>query len=182
MDLNSLKLKMDNAISYFDKELLSIRTSRANITMLDNILIDAYGAKTPINQLGNISTPDASTITIQVWDINLIKNIENAISDSNLGINPQSDGPLIRLPIPKLSEERRKELSKVASEYAESSKISIRNIRRDGIDSLKLEEKEKIISQDEQKKQTAEIQKLTDEYTKKIDEIVITKKNEIIKV
>ena len=182
MDLSTLKSKMDNAINHFDKELLSIRTSRANISMLDNILIDAYGTKTPINQLGNISASDASTITIQVWDANLIKNIENGISDSNLGINPQSDGPLIRLPIPKLSEERRKELSKVASEYAESAKISIRNIRRDGIDKLKIEEKDKIISQDEQKKQTTEIQKITDEYTKKIDEIVQAKKNEIIKV
>jgi len=182
MDLNSLKLKMDNAIHHFDKELLSLRTSRANVSMLDNIMIDAYGNKTPINQLGNISVPDASTITIQVWDTNLIKNIENGISDSNLGINPQSDGSLIRLPIPKLSEERRKELSKVASEYAETAKVSIRNIRRDGIDRLKLEEKDKIISQDEQKKQTTEIQKITDDYTKKIDEIVLAKKNEIIKV
>ena len=182
MDLNSLKLKMDNAINHFDKELSSLRTSRANISMLDNIMIDAYGSKTPINQLGNISVPDASTITIQVWDTNLIKNIESGISDSNLGIIPQSDGALIRLPIPKLSEERRQELSKVASEYAESAKISIRNIRRDGIDSLRLEEKDKIISQDEQKKETAEIQKITDEFTKKIDEIALAKKNEIIKV
>ena len=182
MDFNSLIKKMDNAILYFEKELSSIRTSRANVSMLDNISIDAYGSKTPINQLGNISIPDASTITIQVWDTGLIKLIETSIAESNLGINPQSDGNLIRLPIPKLSEERRVELSKIASQYSENAKISIRNIRRDSIDEIKSEEKEKIISQDEMKKQSSEIQKITDDYIKKIDDVVLIKKNEIIKV
>ena len=121
-------------------------------------------------------------LTIQVWDSSLIKKIENSIIDSKLGINPQSDGALIRLPIPKLSEERRNELSKIASEYSENAKISIRNVRRDGIDQLKIEEKEKIISQDEQKSQSAHIQKITDEYAKTIEEIVLLKKNEILKV
>tara|TARA_Y100001970_G_C14247621_1_gene869451 strand:+ start:1710 stop:2258 length:549 start_codon:yes stop_codon:yes gene_type:complete len=182
MELNLLKSKMDAAIVHFEKELSSIRTSRANISMLDNILVDSYGTKTPINQLGNISTPDASTITVQVWDSNLVKTIESAISDSNLGINPQSDGTIIRLPIPKLSEERRNELSKIASEYAENAKISIRNLRRDALDSFKDEEKEKIISQDEHKKKSTEVQKITDSFIKKIDEIAENKKNEIIKV
>ena len=121
-------------------------------------------------------------MTIQVWDASLIKNIENGILDSQLGINPQSDGSLIRLPIPKLSEERRIELSKIASQYAENAKISIRNIRRDGIENLRLEEKEKIISQDDQKKLSNDIQKITDNYIKKIEEIVQNKKNEINKV
>ena len=130
----------------------------------------------------NINVPEANMLTIQVWDSSLIRKIENSIIDSKLGINPQSDGALIRLPIPKLSEERRNELSKVASQYSESSKISIRNVRRDGIDQLKAEEKDKIISQDEQKFQSIDIQKITDEYIKTIEEIVLIKKNEILKV
>ena len=182
MEMNLLKSKMDNAILYFEKELLSIRTSRANASMLENILVEAYGSKTPINQLGNINVPDSSTLTIQVWDNSLIKNIENSIIESNLGVNPQSDGNLIRLPIPKLSEERRVELTKVASQYSENAKISIRNIRRDSIDEFKLAEKEKEISQDDHKKFSAEIQKITDQYIKKIEDIVLNKKNEIIKV
>jgi len=182
MDINSIKIKMDNCIVFLEKELASIRTSRANPSMLDNIMVEAYGSQTSINQLGNINVPEANMLTIQVWDSSLIRKIENSIIDSKLGINPQSDGALIRLPIPKLSEERRNELSKVASQYSESSKISIRNVRRDGIDQLKAEEKDKIISQDEQKFQSIEIQKITDEYIKTIEEIVLIKKNEILKV
>jgi len=182
MNLNVTNNKMGNAILHFEKELSSIRTSRANVSMLDSLLVDAYGSKTMINQLGNINVPDANTLTIQVWDSSLIKNIENAIVESNLGINPQSDGVTIRLPIPKLSEERRIELSKIASQYAENSKISIRNIRRECIDEFKNEEKEKNISQDDLKKETNNIQKTTDEYIKKIDEMLISKKNELIKV
>ena len=124
----------------------------------------------------------SNTLTIQVWDISLIKNIENSIIESNLGINPQTDGSLIRLPVPKLSEERRVELSKVASQYSENSKISIRNIRREFIDELKEEEKEKLISQDESKKLSSEIQLITDEYVKKIEKIVSIKKIDIVKV
>lgn len=182
MNINNIETKMKNAISFFDKELSSIRTSRASGSMLENILVDAYGSKTPLNQLGNINIPDASTLTIQVWDSSLIKNIENAIMESQLGINPQSDGALIRLNVPKLSEERRIELSKVASQYAENAKISIRNIRRDLLDDLKKEEKDKIISQDEHKKNSSEIQKITDDYIKKIDEITAVKKSEITTV
>jgi len=182
MDINSVKIKMDNCIVFLEKELSSIRTSRANPSMLDNITVEAYGSQTSINQLGNINVPEANMLTIQVWDSSLIKKIENSIIDSKLGINPQSDGTLIRLPVPKLSEERRDELSKVASQYSESSKISIRNVRRDGIDQLKAEEKDKIISQDEQKSQSIDIQKITDKYVKTIEEIVLLKKNEILKV
>ena len=173
---------MDNCIVFLEKELSSIRTSRANPSMLDNITVEAYGSQTSINQLGNINVPEANMLTIQVWDSSLIRKIENSIIDSKLGINPQSDGTLIRLPVPKLSEERRDELSKVASQYSESSKISIRNVRRDGIDQLKAEEKDKIISQDEQKSQSIDIQKITDKYVKTIEEIVLLKKNEILKV
>ncbi len=173
---------MKSAIAFFEKELSSIRTSRANTAMLDNIFVDAYGSKTPLNQLGNINIPDSNTLTIQVWDSSLLKNIENAIIESSIGINPQTDGQLIRLPIPKLSEERRNELSKVASQYAENSKISIRNIRRDFLDELKKEEKEKLISQDELKKLSVDVQNKTDDFVKKIDEITLIKKSEITKV
>ena len=182
MDLSLFKEKMENTLSFFEKELSSIRTSRASVAMLDNIQVDSYGAKTPINQLGNISIPDSNLITIQVWDVNFIKQIESAILESNLGINPQIDGQLIRLPIPKLSEERRKELAKVVSKYSESSKITIRNIRREMMDSIKKEEKDKNISQDEMKKILSDIQIITDEYISKIDLITSNKQTEILKV
>ncbi len=174
--------KMKLAISHFEKELNSLRTSRANPAMLNNIVVDAYGAKTPLNQLGNISIPDASTISIQVWDSSLIKPIENSIIESNLGINPQTDGQLIRLPIPKLSEERRKELTKIASEYSENAKIAVRNIRRDCIETEKKQTKDKNLSEDDLKKKIDQIQKITDENTNKIEEILNLKKNDILKV
>ena len=182
MEINSLIIKLENAINYYEKELASIRTSRATTSMLDTISIDAYGSKTPLNQLGNISTPDSSTLTIQIWDTSMLKSVETAIIESNLGINPQSDGSLIRLSIPKLSEERRKELSKVSSQYSENAKVAIRNIRRDFIDQIKLEEKEKEISQDEMKKQIDVIQKKIDEYILKIDSINLSKVTDILKV
>ena len=180
--MNDLDSKMSSAILHFEKELNSLRTSRANPSMLDNIFVDAYGTKTPLNQLGNISVQDASTITIQIWDSSLIKSIENSISESNLGINPQTDGQLIRLPIPKLSEERRIEIIKVASEFAENSKVTVRNIRRDFIEISKNEKKTSNLSEDELKRKVNEIQKITDNYIEKIDKILETKKTDILKV
>ena len=182
MDSSLINKKMDNAISFFEKELSTLRTSRANPSLLDNILVDSYGSKTPINQVGNISVPESNMLTIQVWDSSLIKSIENAIIESNLGINPQTDGQLIRLPIPKLSEERRNELAKLASQYGESVKIAIRNIRREVLDEIKKEEKDKKLSQDEVKKNSSEVQNITDSYISKIDTIVSNKQAEIIKV
>ena len=182
MILENLENKMASSIEYFEKELQTIRTSRANPTMLENIFIDAYGAKTPLNQLGNISTPDSSMLTIQVWDVSLIKSIENSILESNLGINPQIDGALVRLPIPKLSEERRSELSKIASQYAENSKVSIRNIRRDFIEIKKREKKDSLLSEDELKKFLSEAQNYTDKYVTNIDKILEQKKSDIMKV
>ena len=149
--MTDVESKMSSAVLHLEKELNSLRTSRANPAMVDNIFVDAYGSKTPLNQLGNISIQDASTITIQVWDTSLIKSIENAISESNLGINPQTDGQLIRLPIPKLSEERRKELIKIASEFAENSKVAIRNVRREFIEIAKKQKKDSNLSEDELK-------------------------------
>ena len=180
--MSDLESKMSSAVLHFEKELNSLRTSRANPSMLDNVFVEAYGAKTPLNQLGNISVQDASTITIQVWDTSLLKSIENAISESNLGINPQTDGQLIRLPIPKLSEERRKEIIKIASEFAENSKVTIRNIRRDFIESSKNEKKQANLSEDELKKNIDKIQKITDENINIIDKILDLKKTDILKV
>ncbi len=180
--MTDLENKMNSAVSHLEKELNSLRTSRANPAMVDNIFADSYGSKTPLNQLGNISVQDASTITIQVWDTSLIKSIENAISESNLGINPQTDGQIIRLPIPKLSEERRKEIIKIASELAENAKVTIRNIRRDFIDSSKNEKKISNISEDDLKRNINEIQKTTDNNIEKIDKILEAKKIDILKV
>ena len=174
--------KMNSAVLHFEKELSSLRTSRANPSILDNIFVDAYGSKTPLNQLGNISVQDANTITIQIWDSSLIKSIENSITESNLGINPQTDGQLIRLPIPKLSEERRKEIIKIASEFAENSKVTIRNIRRDLIENSKIEKKENNLSEDELKRKLNDIQKITDSNIEKIDKLLEAKKIDILKV
>ena len=180
--MTDLDSKMSSAVLHFEKELNSLRTSRANPSMLDNIFAEAYGSKTPLNQLGNISVQDASTITIQVWDTSLIKSVESAITESNLGINPQTDGQIIRLPIPKLSEERRKEIIKIASEFAENSKVTIRNIRRDFIEISKNEKKSSNLSEDDLKRKINEIQKITDTNIDKIDKILETKKVDILKV
>ena len=180
--MSDLENKMNSAVSHYEKELNTLRTSRANPSMLNNIFVEAYGSKTPLNQLGNISVQDASTITIQVWDVSLLKSIESSISESNLGINPQTDGQIIRLPIPKLSEERRKEIIKIASEFAENAKVSIRNIRRDFIEISKSEKKNSNLSEDELKRKMNEIQKSTDNNIDKIDKILELKKNDILKV
>ena len=177
-----LESKMSSAVLHYEKELNTLRTSRANPSMIDNLFVEAYGTKTPINQLGNITVQDASTITIQIWDASLIKSIENSITESNLGINPQVDGQIIRLPIPKLSEERRKEIIKIASEIAENSRVSIRNIRRDFIEISKNEKKDSSLSEDELKRKITEIQKITDDNIAKIDKILETKKIDILKV
>ncbi len=177
-----IEQKMNSAILHYEKEINSLRTSRANPSMLDSIVVDAYGSKTPLNQLGNVSVQDASTIMIQVWDTSLIKSIENAITESNLGINPQTDGQIIRLPIPKLSEERRIEIIKIASEFAENSKVSIRNIRRDFIEIAKNNKKTSNLSEDELKRKLDEIQKITDLNIEKIDKILEVKKTDILKV
>ena len=180
--MENIHEKMKNSLSHFEKELSSLRTSRANPKMLDSILVEAYGNKNPINQIGNITVPDASTLSIQVWDASLIKSVETSIIESNLGINPQSDGNVVRLNIPKLSEERRLELSKLASQYSENAKISIRNIRRELIEFQKKNKKENNIPEDEYQKNVDEIQNITDQYIDKIEVITSEKKSEILKV
>ena len=182
MNEDLVRKKMENSLSHYEKELATLRTSRANVNILDNIYVDAYGSKTPVNQLSNISVSDPSTITVQVWDTGMIKNVENAIIESNLGINPQSDGATIRLPIPKLSEERRKELAKISSQYSETAKISIRNLRREFIELQKKNQKENNISEDQLKKDNVIIQKITDEFISTVEKLQELKNAEILKV
>jgi len=179
---NNYKQKMTKTFEAFTKDLSGLRTGRANVNMLDIIKADVYGQKMPINQLGTISTPEPRTLTIQVWDQNNVSLIDSSIRKSELGLNPQIDGQLIRIPIPDLSEERRSELKKMIKTIGEKSKVSIRNIRREGNDELKALLKEKKISEDESKKFEKEIQSITDEEIKKIDEKVSQKETEIMKV
>ena len=174
--------KMNKTLEVFNKELGSLRTGRANANMLDLVKVDVYGQKMPINQLGTITTPEPRMINIQVWDLNNVNLIDSSIKKSGLGLNPQIDGQLIRLPIPDLSEERRNEMKKIVKTMGEKCKVSIRNIRREANDSLKNLLKKKEISEDEEKKNEKEIQALTDGYIKKIDEKVSSKEKEIMTI
>ena len=181
-DEKSHSLKMDKAIEVFSKELSTLRTGRANASMLDLVKVDVYGQQMPINQVGSITTPEPRMIYIQVWDQNNVALVDSAIQKSELGLNPQIDGQLIRLPIPDLSEERRNEMKKLIKSMGEKSKISIRNIRREANDELKNLLKSKEISEDEEKKFEKKIQTLTDEQIKIVDEKVISKETEIMKI
>ena len=181
-DDNSYKLKMTKTIDVFVKDLSSLRTGRANSGMLDLIKVDVYGQKMPINQLATITTPEPRTINIQVWDINNVQLIDAAIKKSQLGLNPQTDGQLVRLPIPDLSEERRVEMKKMVKSMGEKCKVSIRNIRREANDDLKNLLKKKDISEDEEKKYEKDIQVLTDNHIKIIDDKVIAKEKEIMTI
>ena len=176
------KDKMSKTIEVFVKELSSLRTGRANASMLDLVKVDVYGQQMPINQLGSITTPEARTINIQVWDLNNVNLIDSAIKKSELGLNPQIDGQLIRLPVPDLSEERRNEMKKIIKSMGEKCKVSIRNIRREANDQLKKLLKSKEISEDEVKKNEKIIQDHTDNQIKKIDEKVISKEKEIMTI
>ena len=174
--------KMDKTFEVFIKELSSLRTGRANSNMLDLVKVDVYGQKMPINQLGTITTPEPRTINIQVWDLNNVPLIDSAIKKSDLGLNPQIDGQLVRIPIPDLSEERRNEMKKLIRTMGEKCKVSIRNIRREANDQLKSILKSKEISEDEEKKFEKLIQKNTDDQIKKIDDKIISKEKEIMTI
>ena len=178
----SYKSKMSKTLDVFSKELSSLRTGRANSSMLDLVKVDVYGQNMPINQLGTITTPEARTINIQIWDINNVPLVDSAIKKSELGLNPQIDGQLIRLPVPDLSEERRLEMKKIVKSMGEKCKISIRNIRREGNEDLKKMLKSKDISEDDEKKFEKIIQKYTDHNIKLIDEKVSSKENEIMTI
>ena len=179
---DDLVKRMDGAINSFNGDLAGLRTGRASTNMVDGILVDAYGQKMPIDQVGSISVPEARMISVQVWDKGLVIAVEKAIHESGLGLNPQTDGELIRIPIPELNEERREELSKIAGKYAEQSRVAIRNVRRDGMDEIKKIEKDGNVGKDRAVDLSNEVQELTDDYIKKIDEILSQKENEIRQV
>jgi len=180
--LISFEKKMEMTLQTLSQDLLSIRTGRAHVSMLDLVRAEVYGQKMPLNQLATISTPDSQMITVQVWDANNTKFIEKAIRESELNVNPSAEGQIIRVPVPKLSEERRKELIKIVKSQSEKIKIAIRNIRRDGMELLKNNLKEKIITEDQNKKLSDDLQKLTDRFVKDIDKKITDKEQEILKV
>ena len=181
-DEKSYGLKMDKAIEVFSKELSSLRTGRANAAMLDLVKVDVYGQQMPINQIGSITTPEPRMINIQVWDSNNVNLIDTAVKKSELGLNPQIDGQLIRIPVPDLSEERRNEIKKLIKTIGEKCKVSIRNIRREANDDLKKLLKNKEISEDDEKKFEKKIQNFTDDHIKKIDEKITSKEKEIMTI
>lgn len=184
--INELKKKtaekMDAAINALKREFATIRTGRASLSLLDGIKVDCYGSITPLNQVASLAVPESRLITIQPWDPKVIENIEKAIQSSGIGLTPANDGKTIRLPVPTLTEDRRKELVKLAKKMAEDSRVAIRNIRRDINEEVKKIEKEKKISEDEFRKSHEDIQKTTDQYIKKIDDILKKKEEEIMEV
>lgn len=185
-DFNDIKKdtaeRMEKTLDTLRGDFGGLRAGRAHASLLDNIMVEAYGNLSPITQVGTISVPDARTLSISVWDKGLAKSVEKALRESDLGLNPVSDGQLIRIPIPPLSEERRKELVKVAGKYAEQTKVAIRNIRRDALDDVKKLKKDNLISEDDGKKYGNEIQKMTDDSIKKIDDMFDQKEKDILQV
>ncbi len=181
-DEKSYSLKMDKAIEVFSKELSSLRTGRANAAMLDLIKVDVYGQQMPINQVGSITTPEPRMINIQVWDVNNVPLVDSAIKKSDLGLNPQLDGQLIRLPVPELNEERRTELKKIIKSVGEKCKVSIRNIRREANEDLKNLLKSKDIGEDEEKTHEKKVQSITDDHIKSVDNKVLLKEKEIMTI
>jgi ribosome recycling factor len=175
-----LKRRMEGAVTALHSDLKGLRTGRANTSLLDRVVVEVYGSKMPLNQVATVNVPEARLITVQVWDKSNAAAVEKAIGNAGLGLNPMSDGALIRVPIPDLSEERRKELVKVAHQYAEKAKVAIRNVRRDGMDNLKKLEKAGSISEDDLRNYSDNIQKLTDEYVKNVDEAVSHKEKDIL--
>mgnify|MGYP001551669998 CR=1 FL=1 len=174
--------RMKGAVATLKTEFSGLRTGRASPALLDPVTVDAYGSQLPLNQVGNISTPEPRLLTVQVWDKGLAKAVDKAIRDAGLGLNPQMDGQLLRIPIPELNEERRKELAKLASKYAEQARVAVRNVRRDGMEVLKKLEKDHKIGQDEHHKLGDELQKLTDAHIKEIDQVLHGKEQEIMQV
>jgi ribosome recycling factor len=181
-DLADIERRMDGALDALRKEFAGLRTGRASPSLLEPITVEAYGATMTLNQLGNVNVPEPRLLSVQVWDRSMVKAVEKAIRESGLGLNPQTEGQTIRVPIPELNEERRRELTKVASKYGEQARVAVRNVRRDGMDMLKRMEKDGDISQDEHKMWADEIQQLTDAHIKKIDETVGAKEKEIMQV
>ena len=181
-DPNELRRRMTGAFEVFKKEMSGLRTGRASVSLLEPIQVEAYGSHMPLSQLGTVNAPEPRMLTVQVWDKSMVKAVEKAIREANIGVNPMTEGQLLRVPIPPLTEERRKELVKLAHKFAEQARIAIRNVRRDGMEALKDLEKGHKINEDEHRKRNAETQKLTDEMIKKVDETLAAKEKDILNV
>ncbi len=181
-DISDIERRMDGALDALNREFAGLRTGRASTALLEPLNVDAYDSQMPMNQVGTISVPEPRLLTVQVWDQSLVKAVERSILESSLGLNPQTEGNLIRIPIPDLSEERRVELTKVAGQYAEQARVAVRNVRRDGMDRLKKMEKAGDLSQDDQHLYGVEIQDLTDAHVKEIDAALDAKEQEIMQV
>lgn len=179
-DKADLKRRMEGSVEQLRAEFVGLRTGRASTNMLETVMVEAYGSHMPISQCGSVSVPEPRLLTVTVWDASITKSVEKAIRESGLGLNPQAEGTVIRVPIPQLNEERRKELQKVAGKYTESARVSIRNIRRDGMDAIKKMTGE--VSKDDQERYNDEVQKLTDEYTGKVDKMLADKEKDIMVV
>lgn len=174
--------RMKACVAAAKNDFNGLRTGRASTTMLDPVMVEAYGQQMPINQVGTVSTPEPRLLSVQVWDKSMVKHVDKAIRDAGLGLNPQVDGTLLRIPIPELNQDRRKELAKMAHKYAEQARVAVRNVRRDGMELLKKLEKDKKIGQDEHHKHGDELQKLTDAHIKEIDDALAAKEKEIMQV
>ena len=178
-DIKELEKRMGGAMDSLKKELAGLRTGRASINLLDPVVVDAYGQRMPLNQVGTVSAPEPRLLTVNVWDKGLVVSVAKSIREAGLGLNPAPDGQLVRVPIPELTSERRAELAKLAHKYAEHGRVAVRNVRRDGMESLKKLEKDHKISQDEHRQKSDEVQKLTDRYVKQVDESLAHKEKEI---
>jgi ribosome recycling factor len=181
-DIASYRGRMEKAVASLKEEFASLRTGRASAGLLDQIFVEAYGSRMPINQLGSVSVPEPRSLTVSVYDKGLVVSVEKAIRNSGLGLNPVVEGQNLRIPVPPLTEERRRDLAKLAGKYAEQQKIAVRNVRRDAMDDFRKAEKDAVISQDDQKKLEVEAQKITDEAVRRIDEVLKTKEHEIMQV
>ncbi|MCA1748632.1 MAG: ribosome recycling factor [Parasphingopyxis sp.] len=181
-DKGDLERRMTGAVDAFKSDLAGLRTGRANTTLLDPVEVEVYGTRMPLNQVATVSAPEPRLLTVQVWDSSNVQPVDKAIRNAGLGLNPQQDGQTIRLPIPDLTEERRKELAKLAGQYAEKAKVAVRNVRRDGMDALKSDENAKDISEDDRKRAEGEVQKLTDDKIAEIDNLATDKEKEILEL
>lgn len=180
--LKDLRRRMDGAIEVLRKEFGGLRTGRASTNLLEPVQVNAYGSTVPLNQVASVNVPEPRMITVQVWDRGVVKAVDKAIREAGLGLNPQTEGQVIRVPIPELNEERRRELTRVAAKYAEQARVSVRNVRRDGIEALRKLEKDGDISQDQQRKLQTDVQHMTDDHIKRIDETLAQKDKEILQV
>lgn len=182
IDISALKKRMDGTISALKHDLAGLRTGRASAALLDPVMVEAYGQKTPINQVGNVNAPEPRLITVQIWDKTMVGPVEKAVRNAGLGLNPVVDGQNLRIPLPELNEERRRELVKVGHEYAEKAKVAIRHVRRDGMEEIKKDEKDSAIGKDEARSLSDEVQKMTDEHVTLVDKTVAEKEVEIMQV